>query len=47
MSIDNVATRPMAPELGLQPASLRALGPELYGGGVEGRQSEWRTRAGR
>jgi NADH dehydrogenase len=47
MSVDNVATQPLAPELGITPASLSALGPELYGGGEARRRSAWRERAGR
>lgn len=47
LSVDNVATGPTAPELGIEPASLRALGPWLYGGGQAQQLSQWRERAGR
>lgn len=47
MSIDNVSDAPIAPELGITPASLRALGPMLYGEGFARRLGEWRERAGR
>jgi NADH dehydrogenase len=47
MAIDNVSDAPIAPELGITPASLRALGPMLYGEGFARRLGEWRERAGR
>jgi NADH dehydrogenase len=47
MSIDNVSDAPLAPELGIKPASLRELGPSLYGGGIATRFSRLRERAGR
>jgi len=47
MSIDNVSDSPLAPELGIKPASLRELGPSLYGGGIATRFSRLRERAGR
>ena len=47
MSIDNVSARPLDPDLGIVPASLRAMGPTLYGGGAEARYDAWRAGAGR
>ena len=47
MSVPSVSDAPIAPELGITPASLRALGPVLYGGGFGRRLGEWRERAGR
>jgi len=47
MSIDNVSDAPLAPELGITPASLRELGPSLYSGGIATRFSRLRERAGR
>lgn len=49
MRIDNVADAGAETVPGLRPASLRALGPELYGPGREGRLDGWRaqTRRGR
>ena len=47
MTIDNVSARPADTELGIAPASLRAMGPALYGGGAAMRYGEWRAQARR
>jgi uncharacterized protein YbjT (DUF2867 family) len=47
MSIDNVSARPIDPELGIVPASLQAMGPQLLGPGQERRLDDWRSQAGR
>lgn len=47
MTIDNVSARPIDPELGIVPASLSAMGPELYGAPPEARFDGWRAQARR
>jgi NADH dehydrogenase len=47
MTVDNVSARPVDPDLGIVPASLRALGPSLYGSGEGARYDAWRAQARR
>ncbi|MFM1989328.1 MAG: hypothetical protein RJA99_2285 [Pseudomonadota bacterium] len=47
MTLDNVSARPADPDLGIAPASLRAMGPTLYGPAVERRYDGWRAHARR
>ena len=47
MALDNVSARPIDPDLGLAPASLRAMGPTLYGDDAERRYDDWRAHARR
>jgi uncharacterized protein YbjT (DUF2867 family) len=47
MTIDNVSARPVDPDLGIVPSSLRAMGPSLLGRGPEARYDDWRAHARR
>jgi uncharacterized protein YbjT (DUF2867 family) len=47
MTVDNVSARPVDPDLGIVPGSLRAMGPSLLGGGPEARYDDWRAHARR
>jgi NADH dehydrogenase len=47
MSIDNVSSQPLSPELGIRPSSLLTIGPAMFGGGNERRYGEWREQAHR
>ena len=47
MALDNVSARPIDPDLGIAPASLRAMGPSLYGAGAGARFDDWRAHARR
>ncbi|MEO6354892.1 MAG: complex I NDUFA9 subunit family protein [Burkholderiaceae bacterium] len=48
MQVDNVATAPIAPELGIQPAALEAIAPYyLAGGSMQARYDEYRSSAHR
>jgi uncharacterized protein YbjT (DUF2867 family) len=47
MTIDNVSARPIDPDLGITPASLRAMGPGLLGRSPEARYDDWRANARR
>jgi NADH dehydrogenase len=47
MALDNVSARPADPDLGIAPASLRAMGPSLYGPGDGARYDDWRSQARR
>jgi NADH dehydrogenase len=47
MTLDNVSARPVDPDLRVAPASLRALGPGLYGPPAERRYDDWRSHARR
>ena len=47
MTLDNVSARPVDPDLGVAPASLRAMGPTLFGGTPDQRFAEMRTGARR
>jgi acyl-CoA synthetase (AMP-forming)/AMP-acid ligase II len=45
MSVDNVSSQPLSPELGISPSSLQTIGPAMFGGGNERRYGEWREQA--
>jgi NADH dehydrogenase len=48
MKVDNVLTRPLAPELGLEPASLETIAPVyLSGASSRSRFDAFRASAGR
>ncbi len=47
MSIDNVSSQPLSPELGISPSSLETIGQAMFGGGNERRYGEWREQAHR
>jgi len=47
MTLDNVSARPIDPDLGIVPTSLRAIGPTLYGRSPERRFDDWRGQARR
>lgn len=47
MTLDNVSARPIDPDLRVTPASLRALGPTLFGSETERRFGELRSSARR
>lgn len=47
MALDNVSARPADPDLGIVPASLRAMGPAMYGAGDGARYDGWRAQARR
>lgn len=47
MSVDNVSSQPLSPDLGISPSSLQTIGPAMFGGGNERRYGEWREQARR
>jgi NADH dehydrogenase len=47
MSIDNVSSQALSPELGITPASLQTIGPAMFAGGNERRYGQWREQAHR
>lgn len=47
MTLDNVSARPVDPDLGVAPASLRAMGPSLYGDTPDQRFGQMRQHARR
>jgi NADH dehydrogenase len=47
MSIDNVSSQALSPELGITPSSLQTIGPAMFGGGNERRYGQWREQAHR
>jgi hypothetical protein len=47
MSIDNVSSQALSPELGITPSSLQTIGPAMFAGGNERRYGQWREQAHR
>lgn len=47
MSVDNVSSQALSPDLGISPSSLQTIGPAMFGGGNERRYGEWREQARR